>query len=172
MAIPIRQNVKRALAVLLGLTAFLMSGVATSNISVIAPTFDLQGEKGRISLESYRGRVVYVDFWASWCVACKTSFPWMNDVHARYVDQGLEIVAINLGEQPADAKKFLEHTRPQFTIAYDPEGTSAVDYRVKAMPSSYLVGRNGELIWQHFGFRSKDTDVIEAQIRSALKEDQ
>ena len=134
----------------------------------MAPTFVLQGIDSQVSLEAYRGRVVYVDFWASWCAPCRQSFPWMNKMHAQHAKNGLQIIAINLDENPADANAFLQKSRPDFVIAYDPEGKSAIDYRVNGMPSSFVVARDGTLSWQHIGFRKKDASALEAHILSSL----
>lgn len=142
---------------------------ADSSEPVLAPAFELQGVNEVVSLEDYRGSVVYVDFWASWCTPCRKSFPWMNELQERHAGQGLKVVGINLDSNPADAKEFLEATRPNFVIAYDPEGQTATDYRVRGMPSSYIIGRDGKLVWQHIGFRKKDTGKLEKQLIAALE---
>jgi len=134
-----------------------------------APLFSLQGITHTVSLADYRGKVVYLDFWASWCVACKQSFPWMDELYARHAADGLEIIAINLDTNSGAATKFLEATQPDFTIAFDPGAGSAVDYDVKAMPSSYIIGRDGELLKRHFGFLKKDTAQLEQAIVEMLK---
>ena len=135
----------------------------------LAPAFELRGINEIVSLEQHRGSVVYVDFWASWCKPCMKSFPWMNELQERHADKGLKVIAINLDSNPADAKSFLEATRPNFVIAYDPEGQTANDYQVRGMPSSYIIGRDGKLVWQHIGFRKKDTGKLEQQLIAALE---
>lgn len=144
---------------------------AASSPTVVAPVFDLQGINNRVSLEDFRGSVVYLDFWASWCAPCLRSFPWMNELQARHEAAGLKVIAINLDANSADAKDFLEATRPNFVIAYDPDGQTAVDYRVRGMPSSYLIARDGTVSWQHIGFRTKDVGKLEKRLVAALEED-
>ena len=130
-----------------------------------APTFKLQGENGEISLEQYKGQVVYVDFWASWCVPCKHSFPWMNDIQKRYGNKGFKVIAINLDKDKKDAHTFLKMHPAEFTIAYDPEGIAAEAYRVKVMPTAYLIDQQGNLVNSHKGFKIEDSKKMEAAIR-------
>ena len=73
-----------------------------------APDFSLAGAKGQVTLSDYKGKVVYVDFWASWCAPCRLSFPFLNEMLAKYESQGLRIVGINVDKKAADAAKFLQ----------------------------------------------------------------
>jgi thiol-disulfide isomerase/thioredoxin len=134
-----------------------------------APTFELPCDSGTVSLEQYRDHVVYIDFWASWCVPCKHSFPWLNEMQERYAADGLKIIAINIDEDKADAQKFLENMPASFQIAYDPKGTVADLYRLKVMPSSYLIDRNGNVVHTHKGFKTSDGTRIEGKIQELLK---
>ena len=96
-----------------------------------------------LDLSAYRGRVVYLDFWASWCGPCKQSFPWMQTMKDTYDRQGLTVIAVNLDMDRADADKFLERFRPTFEGRFDPKGKIAIFYKVQAMPSSVLIDRHG-----------------------------
>src|SRR5438552_16018809 len=88
-----------------------------------APPFALPTAAGdTVSLERLRGKVVYVDFWASWCGPCRRSFPWMNEMQRRYGSHGLSIVAINVDKKRADASRFLTETPAEFTVVYDSPG--------------------------------------------------
>ena len=122
-----------------------------------------------LNLSSYEGRVVIVDFWASCCVPCRRSFPWMNDMHDKYTADGLVIIAVNLDRSADDAARFLAKYPAKFEIAYDPTGVLAKKYGVEVMPSSIIIGRNGEMIERHAGFKVKQQDEYEAIIRAALK---
>lgn len=133
-----------------------------------APTFNLSGDNKNINLSKLKGKVVYLDFWASWCDPCRKSFPWMNDMHNRYDSKKFTIVAINLDSSKADALKFLDKVPAEFDIAYDPEGSIATKYNLKAMPTSYLIDKKGKLVFAHKGYREGDTAEIEEKIQQLL----
>ena len=123
-----------------------------------------------LDLTSLRGRVVYLDFWASWCGPCKQSFPWMQTMKETYERQGLTVIAINLDMDRADANKFLEQFKPTFDVRFDPKGELAESYKVEGMPSSVLIDRHGVTRFTHVGFRPVDGAVYEAQVRELLAE--
>jgi cytochrome c biogenesis protein CcmG/thiol:disulfide interchange protein DsbE len=117
----------------------------------------------------YKGKVLVVDFWASWCVPCRRSFPWMNEMHSRYEDDGLVIIGVNVDRQSEDAATFLAKYPAKFDVVYDPEGALARKYGVEAMPSSIIFDRNGEVIDRHSGFKIKRQSEYEATLRAALE---
>lgn len=133
-----------------------------------APELNLPGLKDAVSLAALKGKVVYVDFWASWCGPCKQSFPVMNELQSKYRAQGFEIVAVNLDAKRADADKFLAEVPAQFTVAFDAKGDSAKRFEVKGMPSSYLIGRDGKVVAAHKGFKQEDRKELDARIAQAL----
>lgn len=138
---------------------FLIIGTTTTAES----TFDLT---------QYQGKVVVLDFWASWCVPCRRSFPWMNSMQEKYGDDGLVIIGVNLDSDPADAESFLQGYPADFEIIYDPDGELARNYEVVAMPSSYIHGRDGALVARHLGFKVKRQDEYESILIEALGADQ
>lgn len=133
------------------------------------PNIKLPGLNGEVNLEELRGKVVYLDFWASWCKPCVKSFPWMAKMKTAYQDQGLEIVAVNLDTDRKMADAFLKKVEVNFIIAYDPDGDTASQYKLRGMPSSFLIGRDGKLYATHIGFRDKDKPKIEQAIKQLLK---
>jgi thiol-disulfide isomerase/thioredoxin len=134
-----------------------------------APPFALPTASGdTVALAGLRGRVVYVDFWASWCGPCRRSFPWMNAMHERYGSEGLTIVGVNVDKRRADAERFLRDTPARFTIVYDAQGTAPAAYDVKGMPSSYLIDRHGGVVVVEEGFRDDRREALEARIRALL----
>lgn len=152
-------------------TAFLLLlATPLSQALETAPDFSLDGLDREVSLTDMRGKVVYLDFWASWCTPCRKSFPWMNKLQEQYGPQGLEIIAINLDKKRQDSQAFIADTQPLFTIAFDPEGNTAEQYEVQGMPSSYLIDRDGKLHHNHIGFRAKDKAALESQIEALLKQ--
>jgi cytochrome c biogenesis protein CcmG/thiol:disulfide interchange protein DsbE len=123
-----------------------------------------------LDLTGLHGRVVYLDFWASWCGPCRQSFPWMETMRSTYAVQGLEIVAINLDKYRADADKFLRRFHPIFDVRFDPKGELAELYKLQGMPSSVLIDRHGVVRFTHVGFRLVDGAIYEAQLRELLAE--
>jgi cytochrome c biogenesis protein CcmG, thiol:disulfide interchange protein DsbE len=127
-------------------------------------------EPDPVELSPLRGKVVYLDFWASWCVPCRQSFPWMNELQKRYADRGLTIIAVNLDHERADAEKFLRRLPPGFQIRFDPDGDWARRFGVQGMPTSVLLDRNGQSRFTHIGFRAADAVQYEQQIQQLLLE--
>jgi len=120
------------------------------------------------AMENNKGKVVYVDFWASWCVPCRKSFPWMNSMQEKYQEQGLVVLSINLDAQAKLAEQFLQQTPANFAIIYDAKGTLAKKFQLKGMPSSYLFDRQGKLISAHSGFNGKKMKIYQQEIEQAL----
>jgi len=121
-----------------------------------------------LRLSAYKGQVVLLDFWASWCGPCKQSFPWMNALHAKYAAQGLRIVAVNVDPRREDGERFLAQRPAQFLVGWDPDGATPAAYEVKAMPSSVLIGADGRVLHVHAGFRDEDAAALEVRIAAAL----
>src|SRR5450755_860471 len=118
----------------------LASGAArASEVGDRAPPFSLATAHGEtIALDKLRGRVVYVDFWASWCGPCRRSFPWMNVMQQKYGAQGFTVIGVNVDKRRPDAQRFLQQTPAVFSIVYDETGKTPEAWAVKGMPSSYL----------------------------------
>lgn len=122
-----------------------------------------------VNLIELRGNVVLLDFWASWCVPCRRSFPWMNAMHHKYADRGLVIIAVNLDRNSADAERFLEQYPAAFRIAYDPDANLAKEFGIEVMPSSFIIGKDGQSTARHAGFKVKRQEEYEAAILAALE---
>lgn len=128
------------------------------------------GDSQSSTLSQYPGKVLYVDFWASWCGPCAKSFPFMNELHSQLKDQGLQIVAVNLDEKPEEAQAFLSQYPAQFTVAADASKQCAKDFGVKAMPSSYLIDRKGKVHHIHLGFRPGEAKDLRQVVEQLLNE--
>lgn len=126
------------------------------------------GAAEALDLNGFRGDVVVLDFWASWCVPCRRSFPWLNSMQAKYADAGLVIIGVNLDNDRAEADAFLDEFPPDFRIYFDRSKTLAEQFGVMAMPSSYVIGRDGQLFKRHLGFKVKKQAEYEAAIAAAL----
>ena len=144
-------------------------GADAVGVGESAPALRLATAKGEtLALESLRGQVVYVDFWASWCGPCKRSFPWMNELQQRYGDKGFTIVAVNVDKKGEDAERFLAQTPARFTVVYDAPGATPAAWAVKGMPSSYLIDRSGKVVMVEQGFRDEQKPAVEQRIRDLL----
>lgn len=120
-----------------------------------------------LDLEAWRGKVVYLDFWASWCVPCRQSFPWLNAQAARWPDD-LVIVGINVDTERAAADKFLAVYPAHFLLVYDPDGELAKTWELEGMPSSVLIDRNGRVVHRETGFRVRRIPEYEARLRALI----
>jgi cytochrome c biogenesis protein CcmG/thiol:disulfide interchange protein DsbE len=123
-----------------------------------------------IDLKDFRGRVVYLDFWASWCAPCLESFPWMQAMQDAYERRGLTVVAVNLDQYRKDADRFLAKFHPNFDVRFDPQGEVAERFKVQGMPTGVLIDRRGVQRFTHVGFRPVDQAVYEGQLRQLLEE--
>jgi thiol-disulfide isomerase/thioredoxin len=123
-----------------------------------------------VDLGDFRGRVVYLDFWASWCAPCRQSFPWMQTMTNAYQQEGLSVVAVNVDQNHDDAARFLAQYHPSFDVRYDPNGEFAEHYRVQGMPTSLIIDRHGVVRFTHIGFRPVDKAAYEKQLREILAE--
>ena len=151
-----------ALAALLGLPALAVE------VNQAAPEFDLPGRLAAVKLSDYKGKTVYLDFWASWCGPCKQSFPWMNDMQSRYGAKGLRVVGINVDQKTDEAKAFLKDNAASFDVAFDQGGKTPKAYAIKGMPTSVLIGPDGKVLSVHSGFKDEQRDELEQQIKQAL----
>jgi thiol-disulfide isomerase/thioredoxin len=123
-----------------------------------------------LDLSAYKGRVVYLDFWASWCAPCRLSFPWMNQIQTAFARQGLDVVAVNVDHDRDLAEEFLRRNLSQFKIVYDPAGAIPSSYNIKAMPTTILIGRDGKIRYVHSGFYENQENMYRSHITELLNE--
>ena len=121
-----------------------------------------------IDLATWKGKVVYLDFWASWCGPCKQSFPFMNEMQSKYGAKGFQVVGVNLDPKREDADGFLAKVPATFAIGYDPKGDSPKRYAITGMPTSLLIGADGKVREVHSGFHDDQRKNIEAANVAAL----
>lgn len=150
-------------------TGLLFSNLAWSDYPK-APEFKLPTENSSIRLSDLKGKLVYIDFWASWCRPCKNSFPWMIAMKEKFKNRPFEIVAINLDDDKQRANEFLASQPINFVVAFDPEASIAKRFNVDGMPSSYLIDDKGNLRGRYTGFWNKSRDEKEQAIEKLLNE--
>ena len=152
-------------AVVLVATLLAISGAAWANAdySVIpkleevkdhpaAPDFTLTNPSGKkVSLKDYRGKVVFLNFWASWCDPCRGEMPEMDKLYREFKAKGFEILAVNVKDKQEDALKMLKALKITYPIALDPQGEIGLLYGAWAMPSTYLIDRKGVVLARMWG---------------------
>ena len=137
------------------------------------PEFSLpliDGSARPLQRSQLAGKVTYVDFWASWCVPCRASFPWLDGIYRKYQDRGFRVIAINKDQEPAEIERFLKRYPVSFALTTDPLDSLAKSLRVTVMPTAYLIDRQGMIRVVHRGFRSEDMAKLEHEIVSLLEQ--
>ena len=127
---------------------------------------DVDGKS--VSLKQYQGKVIYLDFWASWCKPCLKSMPQLNKLRSELMTLGFEVVAVNLDNDPENGKIFLAEHPVDYPVVY----TSSTDiyklYQIKVLPTSFIIDKKGILRYAHLGFKDKDIIEIRKQIMLLL----
>jgi len=144
--------------------------VNATNVGQPAPQFTLPTlqQDQPTALKQYAGKVIYLDFWASWCAPCRTSFPLLDKLHEKLKAQGFTVVAINLDEDKANAEKFLQEFPVGFTVLRDAKGEWADQFVVESMPTSFIIDKQGVVQNIHHGFASDDIKELEEKIMTLL----
>ncbi len=130
--------------------------------------FSVATDDGMFISAKHEGKVIYLDFWASWCGPCRESFPWMNEMRAKYAGQGLEVVAVSLDQDKDLARRFAEEFAAEFTIGFDVDGSVADQFGVRGLPSSVIINREGRLLESHTGFNETQAVEFEEALVKAL----
>jgi len=133
----------------------------------LAAVLPSNASAGGLDAAQYRGKVVYLDFWASWCVPCRKSFPWLNELAKKYPDD-LVVVGINVDHERSAANRFLEKYPAHFPLVFDPEGVLAKKYQLQGMPSSVWLDREGDIAERHIGFREESKANYETKLRKLM----
>ena len=157
-----------------GLVAALLLVAAVARAGVeqsMAPDFTLKTTSGEnLKLSEYRGDVVLINFWASWCGPCRQEMPALSELHDKYQALGFTVLGVNVEEDPGKAVKLLEELPVSFPVLFDSESTVSRQYDVVAMPSTVLVDRNGKMRYLHKGYKPGLEDVYLQQIRDLIRE--
>ena len=143
----------------------------SADLGETAPAFSLKSisEPEPVELESQTEKILYIDFWASWCGPCKLSFPSMIKLKELFKHAPFEIIAISVDADSKAAQKFLDAYKINFKVALDSDGAVAEKYALPGMPSSFLLDQNRNVIAKHKGFRKSDFTKIKEEIEEALK---
>jgi len=119
-------------------------------------------------ISDHQGKIIYLDFWASWCGPCRKSFPWLNDMQEKYQQHGLVVISVNVDNDKALAEEFLAQVPAKFKVFYDPKGQVARKFKLKGMPSSYIIDRSGKVVSTHVGFSDSKKPEYEKALLQLL----
>ena len=156
-------------------TAALTGALAMTSLvgasSALAPSFTLPSRSGdTVSLAQLKGKVVMLNFWASWCGPCRQEMPLLDQMHKRYSALGFTLVGVNVDANSKDAEEWLSKTPVSFPVLFDRESKVSAMYDVKAMPSTVFIDRKGNVRYLHRGYKPGDESAYLDQIRTLLKE--
>jgi cytochrome c biogenesis protein CcmG/thiol:disulfide interchange protein DsbE len=145
-------------------------GFKRPSVGKPAPAFVLSGLDSRdsVALSALKGKVVLIDFWASWCLPCRQLMPRIAELKARYPE--VEVVAISVDANREKAITFLRAVEPSLRAVHDPDHAVADSYGVERMPSSFLIDKEGRLRFRHDGYSERDLDAMERRMRLLLDE--
>jgi thiol-disulfide isomerase/thioredoxin len=167
----------RSIALTLGCAAALVAASSRSPLAANTPALDrapnitltrLDGH--RLPLSDLAGHVVLVDFWASWCPPCRTSFPALDGLYRELHGRGLDVLAVNVDERAQDADAFLAAHPRMMPVFRDPKGEAAAAFRLAAMPTSFLIDRAGRIRYTHTGYTAAVADAYRQEIAALLEE--
>lgn len=161
-----------ALAALLfaALHAIAFAAKPGERMPAVPPLANIEEGGPPISLAALKGKVVYVDFWASWCVPCRTSMPVVDEIYQRLGPHGFTVVGINKDDRFLDAQRFLKRVPVTFPVAADSGDTVVRAFSVTAMPSGYLIDRKGIVRQVHRGYTAETAKALEKDVEALLKE--
>lgn len=142
-----------------------------AEIKIPAPDFTLKSRTGEnIRLSDFRGQVVLLNFWASWCGPCRQEMPILGDIHKKYEPLGFSVLGINVDLKSEKAIAYLKDTPVDFPVLYDPESKVSELYSVSAMPSSAIIDRDGNVRYVHAGYKSGDEEIYSKKIKELMRE--
>jgi thiol-disulfide isomerase/thioredoxin len=143
--------------------------LAAPAVGKAAPEFQVPGVgQTQVDLAQLKGKVIYLDFWASWCPACQQAFPWLNAMQDRYGARGLQVVGLSVDVKRDEADAFLIDHPARFLVGFDLANKVPRIYNVRGMPTSLLIGADGKVRLIHDGFTPTDGALLEKAIVEAL----
>lgn len=155
----------------LALAAVCVSAALAASSSAPAPGFKLSGRGGKtIDLSQYKGQVVMINFWATWCGPCRVEMPHLARLYDKYRGSGFTVLAVNIDEDPYKAASLAKQLGMRFPVLLDKEKKVSRLYDLSTMPSTILVDREGRVRYVHRGYRDGYEETYDRQIRELLRE--
>lgn len=158
---------------LLALAATLLASLA-ANAEVLkgpAANFTLIDRNGKaVSLAQFKGEVVMLNFWASWCKPCRQEMPLLEQLYKRYKALGFTLVGVNVDEDSAKGAALLQDVPVTFPVVFDAKSEVSTLYKLQGMPSSIFIDRQGQLRYLHTGYMPGDEQEYDKQVRALIKE--
>ncbi len=154
------------------LTAFAATSLASSGLEGrTAPDFALKSSSGEnLRLSEYRGDVVMINFWATWCGPCRQEMPLLDELYTRYQRVGFNLLGVNIDDDSRRAMQMIEELGVNFPVLFDAQKEVSKLYEVEAMPVTVLVDREGNVRYVHHGYKPGYEDKYLDQVRSLLRE--
>ena len=137
----------------------------------LAPAFTLKSLKEKnLSLREYRGQVVMINFWATWCGPCRQEMPALNALYEKYRDAGFVLLGVNVDAEPASAARMVDRLKVTYPVLFDRDKKASALYQVKAMPTTVLIDRDGKVRHIQKGYHAGYEDKYQEQVRGLLTE--
>lgn len=153
------------------LTAMCLLVCAAAVQAAPAPDFTLKSASGEnVRLAEQRGKVVMLNFWASWCGPCRKEMPLLDDLYQRYSKAGFMFYGINVEQDSAAAKKLLEELGVSLPVLFDPESKASRLYNIDAMPTTVVIDKSGEIRYVNRGYKAGDENKYRDQVRELIRE--
>lgn len=144
---------------------------SATSISGQAPDFTLHSRSGHnLRLSDYRGQVVLLNFWASWCGPCRQEMPLLNVLYKRYKNLGFTILGVNVDTNSTKANRYLRDIKVSFPILYDTKNSVVQKYNVNAMPTTVIIDKNGKMRFKHQGYKPGYENEYRKEVVQLLKE--
>ena len=156
---------------LVTLTTVILASAVNAAGDPPAPAFSLPARGGStIDLSQYKGQVVMINFWASWCVPCRQEMPLLDSIYKKYKPLGFTLLSVNVEPEQKDAENFLKQTPVTFPVVFDAKSQVSSLYNVQGMPTTVFIDRKGNVRLMHVSYKTGDENLYMDQIRSLLRE--
>ncbi len=164
-------NTLKQLMLMLFISLTLVTTASAGEVNGKAPDFTLKSNSGNnLKLSDYRGQVVLLNFWASWCAPCRQEMPLLDKIQKKYSKLGFTILGVNVEEDSQAAKSMLRDLKVSFPILFDTNNIASRAYKVSAMPTTVMIDRNGNMRYVHKGYKKGDEATYKKWIKKLVRE--